>query len=323
MLSRVRTLAIGAGLGALIVVLTPVWFIHQTVTRRLGARKRPAVHDISRVAAGDADLNEIERTGRPVVITGLLEQLELETPPTLAGLRSLGTGASSEFTVKTHKRHSPYFLYVGDYGAELDHTSKMDINGFLDVMFEQPPDPDRCTYKLFSVDDIDGGIGRIIDEMSDALSELIDRVPDRRASGVWIGSEGAVTPLHHDAWTGILFQTEGSKRVAMYSPADRANLYFSSPFDATSRWSKLPGRSADADPAEFPRFARATRHETILRAGEALFIPPFWSHEIEALEANVSIPFRFTTQTVNHLNPGFLRPAFEIFHQKFLAKRAA
>ena len=58
--------------------------------------------------------------------------------------------------------------------------------------------------------------------------------------------------------------------------------------------------------------------QATLQAGDALFIPAFWSHEIEALEANISIPFRFGTRIVDQVNPGFLRPAFEIFNRKYL-----
>jgi hypothetical protein len=71
-------------------------------------------------------------------------------------------------------------------------------------------------------------------------------------------------------------------------------------------------------PADFPRFARAHGFEAQLDAGDVLFIPAFWSHEIEALEANISIPFRFGTRTVDQLNPGFLRPAYEVFHRKYV-----
>lgn len=115
-----------------------------------------------------------------------------------------------------------------------------------------------------------------------------------------------------------MFQPVGSKRVAMYAPVDRRNIYFSSPFRPTSRWTGLPARSSEADPAAFPRLARATRYEGRLEAGETLFIPPYWSHEVEALEPNVSIPFRFATRPLDHLNPGFLRPAVEVFHKKYL-----
>jgi ribosomal protein L16 Arg81 hydroxylase len=176
---------------------------------------------------------------------------------------------------------------------------------------------------LFGVGDLDHEVGRIIDSMADRLSQLTDRRAEQKASGIWIGSKGVTTPLHHDAWTGLLFQLTGSKRVLMFPPEDRANLYFTSPFAATDRWSTLPGRSDDADLAEYPRFARASRHEGQLDAGDVLFIPPFWAHEVEALEANISIPFRFETRPIDHLNPGFLRPAYEIVDRKLVAPRRA
>ena len=196
----------------------------------------------------------------------------------------------------------------------------MTLSEFLDFMFEgrEQKSPDTCTYRLFAVNDLDDEVGRIIDTMSDGLAALTDRQPDRRASGIWIGSGGVVTPLHHDAWTGLLFQFTGSKRVLMFPPGERSNLYFTSPFAAKDRWSTLPGRSDDADPIRFPRFARAEGFEGQLDAGDVLFIPAFWSHEIEALEPNISIPFRFGTRPIDQLNPGFLRPAYEVFHRKYV-----
>ena len=261
--------------------------------------------------------------GRPVIIEGLVDELQLRITPDLEGLRAVAAGTPSTFKVKSHKSHSPYFLYTGDYGAELDHVDEMSLDRFIEYMFGDEHDPDTCTYRLFGVADLDGAVGEIIDDMSAGLAQLVTRPPDRNASGIWIGSKGVVTPLHHDAWTGLLFQISGSKRVLMFSPTERPNLYFTSPFAARDRWSSLPGRSDDADPGRFPRFRRATRHEAQLNGGEALYIPPFWSHEVEALEPNISIPFRFRVRAVDHVNPGFLRPGFEIFHHKFLERRAS
>jgi hypothetical protein len=124
------------------------------------------------------------------------------------------------------------------------------------------------------------------------------------------------TPLHHDAWPGLLFQTHGRKRIAMYSPRDRTNLYFRSPLRGAGRWSQLPGRSAEADPAVFPRLTRATRWDGELQPGDALFIPPYWAHEMEAVEANISVPFRFATPWRGFVDPGFLRPASEILRRR-------
>ena len=314
-----KTILTAVALTGLLVVLVPIWALHRVVSGLLVRRPKGSRTAIERIAATDVDLNELLASHRPVVITGLTEQLGLPLVPDLDGLRELARSNSTTFTVKSHSARAPYFLYVGDYGAELVGSEQMTLATFLDSMFDRAAIAgDTCTYRLFGVNDLDGDIGRIIDTMADGLGVLTDRRPDRLASGIWIGSSGVVTPLHHDAWTGLLFQMTGSKRVLMFPPTERPNLYFTSPFAAKDRWSMLPGRSDDADPADFPRFARTHGFEAQLDAGDVLFIPAFWSHEIEALEANISIPFRFGTRTMDQLNPGFLRPAYEVFDRKYV-----
>ena len=317
---RLNDLVKAVALTALLALLVPIWAVHRLVTGVLVRRPSGTRTQIPRVNAADVDLNDLIRGHRPVIIEGLAERLDLPLVPDLDGLRELASTTTTTFTVKSHAAHSPYFLYVGDYGAELANTEQMTLSEFLDFMFDgrEQKHPDTCTYRLFAVSDLDGEVGRIIDTMSDGLGALTDRQPDRHASGIWIGSDGVVTPLHHDAWTGLLFQLTGSKRVLMFPPAERPNLYFTSPFAATDRWSMLPGRSDDADPSQYPKFARADGFEGRLDAGEVLFIPAFWSHEVEALEPNISIPFRFGTRPIDQLNPGFLRPSYEIFHRKFV-----
>ena len=180
----------------------------------------------------------------------------------------------------------------------------MRLDEFVEFMFDAEQTPGTCTYRLFSIADLDGRVGEIVDDIAHRLSERTDATPDRQASGLWVGSRGVVTPLHHDAWTGLLFQFHGAKRVRMFSPTDRANLYFSSPFQPRAVWSRLPGRSAETDVGKFPRFAHATPWDGRLDAGEVLFIPPYWAHEIEALEPNISMPFRFTSTAASTWIPG-------------------
>lgn len=305
----------------MIVVLYPLWLGQLAINRVRTARRRPEPTEIPRVDLATTDLQTVMDGRAPVVITGLIDELDESVVPDLDGLRRLATSDHPSFRVKTHRDDAPYFLYRGDYGAELDHAADMDLERFLSFMFDDEQAPGTCTYRLFSVADLDGGVGAIVDGVADALSLHTDATPDRQACGLWIGSKGVVTPLHHDAWTGLLFQFHGAKRVRMFAPSDRANLYFSPPFRPRSVWSRLPGRSRAADPAEFPRFARASPHDTQLNPGEVLFIPPYWSHEIEALEANISMPFRFTAGMREYLDPGFLVPAVEIFDAKFVRSR--
>ena len=315
------SIATGVGLAGLIGVLTPVWATHRAVSRARTARTDASTVEIPRVSLAERSLQDVMAADRPVVLTDLIEQIDFRRRPDLDGLRRLAAGDARPFPVKVHRGDAPYFLYVGDYGAELERVDRLTLDEFLDRMFVEGTREDECTYRLFSIADLDGAIAGMIDDIVAAVEPLTERSADRQASGVWIGSEGVVTPLHHDAWTGLLLQMEGSKRVAMYSPTDRANLSFVSPFEPTGRWSTLPARSAEADTSEHPLLTHTTRHEARLDAGETLFIPPFWSHEVEALEANISIPFRFATRPVDYVNPGFLRPAVEVFHKKYVRNR--
>ena len=313
-----RAIAVAMALTGLIAVLLPLWAVQLAISRIRTARRTPHPVDIERVDISETDLRTVIQRRTPVIITGLTEVLGLDLVPDLDGLRALADDDPSPFRVRTHRDHSPFFLYRGDYGAELDHSSTMRLDEFVDFMFGREQAPGTCTYRLFSVSDLDGRVGDIVDDVADRLAARTDLTPDRQASGLWIGSRGVVTPLHHDAWTGLLFQFHGAKRIRMFSPTDRANLYFSSPFEPRSVWSRLPGRSAETDVNEFPRFARATPWDGQLEAGEVLFIPPYWAHEIEALEANISMPFRFTTGLREQLDPGFLIPAIEVFDSKFI-----
>jgi hypothetical protein len=79
---------------------------------------------------------------------------------------------------------------------------------------------------------------------------------------IFIGPRGTFTALHDDlfgthAW---LAQLTGRKRCLMFPPTDAA---------------------------------RATPFETIVEPGEVLFIPAGWVHEVEALDASITLTFNY------------------------------
>ncbi len=316
-----RSIFLAVALAGLIALLWPIWVAQLAISRLRTARRSSTPIDIARIDIENTNLRAVMARRTPVIISGLTASLDLEVLPDLDGLHKLADDDLAPFVVKTHRDHSPFFLYRGDYGAELDQTNDMHLDEFVEFMFDAEQAPGTCTYRLFAVSDLGGRVGSIVDNISDRLAQRTDCTPDRQASGLWIGSRGVTTPLHHDAWTGLLFQFHGAKRVRMFAPRDRVNLYFTSPRKPNEVWSRLPGRSADTDLDEFPRFANATPFEGELAAGEVLFIPPYWSHEIEALEANISMPFRFVASAREYLDPGFLIPAIETFDSKFLQRR--
>lgn len=312
------TLALPAH-AALIALLLPISIVYDRICRLRSMRRVGSRAEVPRVAAADVALADLVRRRQPAVIQGLAGRLGLRRPLDLSLLRAMAATVQGKFEVRSYKALCPYFLYRGNYGRELDHTSEMSLEELLDAMFDPGATPDHVIYQLFGAQSLDGAVGGIIDEVAEGLARLLPHEPEKSASGIWVGSKGVVTPLHYDAWTGLLFQLHGAKRVLMFAPEDGANLYFTPPLAVKERFSALPGRSGDADPADFPRLTRAIRHEARLESGDALYIPPFWGHEIEALEPNVSMPFRFKMKAREVFHPGFVRPACEVFHRKYLA----
>ncbi len=238
----------------------------------------------------------------------------------LAALRQIAGCNEVPFEVKLYDPDAPYFLYTGDYGQTLLDTRTMTLATFLAAMFDESTFANVAVYRQFPRRAAGGAVGGIIDGLAVALEQMAGRPAEKKASGVWIGTTGVVTPLHYDAWPGLLFQTHGSKRVLMFAPDDIHRLYFLPQYAVGERWSRLPGRSADADAKRFPLYAKAARYEATLEAGEALYIPSFWPHEVEALEPNISLPFRFGVNRAAYLHPRFLRPACEVFVTSCLKK---
>jgi ribosomal protein L16 Arg81 hydroxylase len=99
-----------------------------------------------------------------------------------------------------------------------------------------------------------------------------------RAPGMlWIGGEGAFTPLHFDLTNNLLAQVTGTKRVILIPPSQTKRLahrthVFSDVRDVT-------------DPAQLKRYPQARdvlRYEVLLTPGDLLFIPIGWWHQVRS-----------------------------------------
>jgi hypothetical protein len=102
---------------------------------------------------------------------------------------------------------------------------------------------------------------------------------------LWWGPGGHTEPLHFDSGDGTLAQLHGTKRVVLFPPSQTRNLY---PFPLHRRgiapWiSQVYPDRPDFD--RFPRLKTALPHrmDITLAAGEMLFIPANWWHEVSAL----------------------------------------
>lgn len=117
-----------------------------------------------------------------------------------------------------------------------------------------------------------------------------------------VGAEGYVTPMHFDEQENIFTQLYGRKRVRLAPPSCWPHLYTFPSGHPCDRQSQVtlpqePGQ-AELDMAQrlrFPAFAGMAAHELYadLEAGEVLYIPQYWFHQMEGLTENVSLSWWF------------------------------
>ncbi len=94
---------------------------------------------------------------------------------------------------------------------------------------------------------------------------------------LWIGGEGAFTPLHFDLTNNLLAQVTGTKRVILIPPSQTGRLahrrhVFSDVHDVTD-----PARIA-----AHPQARDVLRYEVMLTPGDLLFIPIGWWHQVRS-----------------------------------------
>ncbi|TAE58175.1 MAG: cupin-like domain-containing protein [Nostocales cyanobacterium] len=121
-------------------------------------------------------------------------------------------------------------------------------------------------------------------------------------ANLWIGTGGNISPLHWDSAQNLLCQVRGRKRILLFEPKQTEFLY---PFPANS---KIPHMSQvkinDPDLNKFPKFASAKYTECTIEAGEMLFIPPFWWHQVYSLDQlNIAINFWWQIRFKDYFTP--------------------
>ncbi len=107
---------------------------------------------------------------------------------------------------------------------------------------------------------------------------------------LWVGPGGHTTCLHYDPVDSLLIQLQGDKKVVMFPPTELNNLY---PFPISVHLKhglKLRASYSQVYPdrpdfSAFPKLQQALkqRYEITLQAGEVLYLPAGWWHEVTTL----------------------------------------
>ncbi|XP_041463000.1 bifunctional peptidase and arginyl-hydroxylase JMJD5-like [Lytechinus variegatus] len=106
---------------------------------------------------------------------------------------------------------------------------------------------------------------------------------------LWIAMKGHYEFCHFDPDDGLLVILNGSKRVKLYG-CDIQPLY-PNPLGSRGRTIQAQVNCDTPDLKAFPKFKGVQCHQCTLNAGEMLFIPAFWWHQVTSLEMTISINF--------------------------------
>jgi len=114
----------------------------------------------------------------------------------------------------------------------------------------------------------------------------------------WLGNALTV-PVHHDHPYNLACVVAGRRRFTLFAPEQVGNLYIG-PLEHTP--SGAPISVVHPNPPDFERYPRyrdalASARVAEMGPGDALYIPPLWFHQVEALEkVNLLINFWWPVQ---------------------------
>lgn len=104
----------------------------------------------------------------------------------------------------------------------------------------------------------------------------------------WMGGAGCVTHLHYDRDNNFLAQIKGRKEILFFAPGDIAYLYPNKEFKH-AHVSQIDLDNVDHE--RFPLFEKATKYYGLLDAGDLLYLPPGWWHQVRSLDMSISVNF--------------------------------
>lgn len=235
-----------------------------------------------RPLSAEAELDGALKGARePFVIRGLARHW----PLVLAAEQ--GAGAARDYLLRFARARPFAFsaagpeargrLHYGDDLAVNFHTASAPLEQIFAAMERAEKAAPGGTLYLGSID-----IAAHFDGLDTENNLMLgDRDP---LASIWIGTAAQIA-AHNDFPDNLAVCAAGRRRFTLFPPEQFANLYLG-PLDNTPAGRAVTMVDFDAPNwARFPRFAEAVRAgwTVELNAGDAIFIPSSWWHQVEGL----------------------------------------
>lgn len=225
---------------------------------------------------------------RPVILKGFVNHWKLVEEGLTSDDRAIQY-------LKSHYNGRPSVACIGPpeiqgrffydaLGTELNFdTQKTTIDAILDLVQASFTDQNPSSYYIAS---------NVIDTHFPDLRKENDVVIPRPATdypledlrvGIWIGNRTTAC-CHYDASDNLACCVVGKRRFTLFPPDQIENLY-PGPLTPTPGGQALSMVDFDnPDLTQHPNFSEAIKHGQIaeLEAGDALYLPSMWWHQVEA-----------------------------------------
>jgi jumonji domain-containing protein 7 len=154
----------------------------------------------------------------------------------------------------------------------------------------------------------------------DILPPLFTMVrPVLQAQNLWLCTHGKKSTLHNDYRDNILVQLVGSKNITLIDPSSIGGVYpakmrvrrlireshgkFSLDANLGPEVENFPLVSLeDPDYERHPKFRDVPKFQVTLHAGDALFLPAYWFHEVDSAAGkngiNIAVNYWFQTHSM-------------------------
>lgn len=272
---------------------------------------------------------EVITASEPVILKGLVKHWKLVE----LGLESTQTTVDY---LKSHYNGRPSFGYFGgpeikgrffydQQVTRLNYDNKqIQIDEFLDLIVETLDAPAPPSYYIAS-NVIDSHFPQLRAENDIDIPRPAAEFPvEQNRVGIWIGNRTTAC-CHYDTSDNLACCVVGKRRFTLFPSDQIANLY-PGPLDLTPGGQALSMVDfANPDLDKYPNFPEAIANAQIaeLEAGDALFLPSMWWHQVEGLSRfNILINYwwsesaRFTGAAMNVLYHAMLSLREKPQHEK-------
>jgi len=229
-------------------------------------RRTTALEVVSELPAASEFFARYWATNTPLLIRGFVHQWPKPPRWSLASLRERFGDTEIEIAANRDAHESPELIFAA-------LRRQIALREFLDRV-EGEPSNDAYLVARNAV--LAGPLSALLDEV-ELPTEVFDPALLKVGVAMWLGPAGTLSKLHHDESNTMLCQVIGRKRVRLVPPTMLEVVDTARGFHAMISADEVAAREAGCC------------YEATLEAGDAVFIPVGWWHEVESLSPSLSL----------------------------------